>query len=159
MFPAAREMKIMAEDRLCEGRRDFLERWMRGKWMECEFPSLAAVNIYLPESDTSSILFPRFILHNLYPCASPFPPQNEATCFMSPPPRHCLYPSNVTRDISNSVWWSSKWTETGHLQSKHGQWWVKWVPSENVWVMVRKRVRRWRLEVERKKNVPAMYQF
>lgn len=34
----------------------------------------------------------------------------------------------------------------------------KRVPSENVWVMVRKRGRRWWLQGERKKNVPAMYQ-
>lgn len=73
----------MTEDRLCEGKREHLEGWMRAEWMECEFPSLAAVNIYLPESDTSSILLHCFILHNLYPCTSPFPPQNGATCLMS----------------------------------------------------------------------------
>lgn len=36
--------------------------------MDYELPSTAAVNIYLPAPDTSSILLPHFILHTLYPC-------------------------------------------------------------------------------------------
>lgn len=92
------------------------------------------------------IINPCFIIHNLYPCTSPFPPQNGATCLMS-----LLRATAWILQMSCEIFLARcdgaavKGNRTSATEART--------------VIKRKKRWRWRLQDERRRYVLVMYWF
>lgn len=66
--------------RLCKGKEELLEGWMRAEWMECEFPFSRCCK-HLPAS-SRHFINPSPSLHPTPPLSPHALPPNKATCLM-----------------------------------------------------------------------------